>query len=112
MNDFSALLDSVGTVGVVALGGLILVQLTLMIAALVSLIRTAAERLRAPKWVWALVILFVNTIGPIVYFAVARKPQAVDVTHSDSPAQAERAAGVADLLYGEEPKDVSDTAQE
>jgi hypothetical protein len=112
MNDLSTLFDSIGTAGVVAIGGLVLVQLALMIAALVSVIRTPAERLRAPKWLWVLVIVFGELIGPIVYFAVARKPEAVDVAHSDSPAQAERAAGVADLLYGEEPKEMSDTVQE
>jgi hypothetical protein len=30
---------------------------------------------RGPKWVWALVILFVNLIGPIIYFVAARKDE-------------------------------------
>jgi hypothetical protein len=51
----------------------ILIQLGLMIAALVDLIRR--QQTRGPKWVWALVILFVNFIGPIIYFVVGRKEE-------------------------------------
>jgi hypothetical protein len=51
----------------------ILIQLGLMIAALVDLIRR--QQTRGPKWVWALVILFVNFIGPIIYFVAGRKEE-------------------------------------
>jgi hypothetical protein len=50
---------------------IILLQLGLMIVALVDLIRR--ERTRGPKWAWALVIVLVNFIGPIVYFVVGRE---------------------------------------
>lgn len=53
------------------LAPLIVIQLVLMIAALIDLL--GREQTRGPKWVWVLVILFVNTIGPIVYFLLGRE---------------------------------------
>ena len=52
---------------------LIIIQLLLIVAALYDLIRR--EKTRGPKWVWVLVILFVNMIGPIVYFVVGREDE-------------------------------------
>ena len=49
---------------------IILIQLTLVVFALADLLRR--ENTRGPKWVWVLVILFVNMIGPIVYFLLGR----------------------------------------
>jgi hypothetical protein len=51
----------------------LLIQLALMISALVDLIRR--EHTRGPKWVWVLVILFVNYIGPIIYFVAGRQEE-------------------------------------
>jgi hypothetical protein len=42
-----------------------------MIFALVDLIRR--ERTKGPKWLWALIIVFVNLIGPILYFIIGRE---------------------------------------
>jgi hypothetical protein len=50
---------------------IILLQLILVIAALVDLLRR--ERTRGPKWAWLLIILFVNLLGPIVYFMLGRE---------------------------------------
>ena len=50
---------------------ILLIQLALIVAALVDLARR--ERTRGPKWVWVLVILFVNIVGPIIYFVVGRE---------------------------------------
>lgn len=50
---------------------IVLLQLGLMAFALVDLIRR--ERTKGPKWVWALVIIFVNLIGPIVYLIMGRE---------------------------------------
>ncbi|MCB9421677.1 MAG: PLDc N-terminal domain-containing protein [Ardenticatenaceae bacterium] len=50
---------------------LIVIQLGLMIFALIDLSRRTATR--GPKWVWAVVIIVVNIIGPIVYFVVGRE---------------------------------------
>ena len=48
----------------------VILELGLMIAALVDLIKR--ENTKGPKWVWALVIVLVNLFGPIVYFLVGR----------------------------------------
>lgn len=50
---------------------LILLQLILIIVAVRDLVRR--ERTRGLKWVWAVIILFVNLIGPIVYLAIGRE---------------------------------------
>lgn len=55
------------------LGLLAAVQLGLLIAGLVTVLRTPAERLTAPRVVWAL-ICFVQFVGPIVFFVAGRKP--------------------------------------
>lgn len=47
-----------------------LIQLVLIAFALLDLSRR--DSTRGPKWVWVLVILFINMIGPIVYFLVGR----------------------------------------
>ena len=49
----------------------ILLELALMAVALADLVRR--ERTRGPKWAWALVIILVNFIGPIIYFVVGRE---------------------------------------
>ena len=49
---------------------ILVVQLLLMIEALVDLARR--EKTRGPKWVWALIILFGELLGPIVYFIFGR----------------------------------------
>ena len=50
---------------------LIVLQFILIIFALVSCIRQ--EETNGPKWMWILIILFINTIGPILYFVIGRK---------------------------------------
>ncbi|HNS38407.1 MAG TPA: PLD nuclease N-terminal domain-containing protein [Anaerolineaceae bacterium] len=48
-----------------------LLQLGLMIYALVDLIRR--QRTKGPKWMWALIILLINFIGPVVYLLAGRE---------------------------------------
>jgi len=50
---------------------IVLLQLGLMVFALVDLIRR--ERTKGPKWIWALVVVFVNLIGPVIYLVVGRE---------------------------------------
>ena len=50
---------------------ILLIQLALIVVALIDLARR--ERTRGPKWMWVLIILFINFIGPIVYFVVGRE---------------------------------------
>ena len=50
---------------------LFVVQAILAIVALIDIARIHATN--GPKWVWVLVVLVINTIGPIVYFIFGRK---------------------------------------
>lgn len=50
---------------------LFVIQIILLVVALVDLIKQ--PKTRGPKWMWALIILFVNMIGPIVYLVVGRE---------------------------------------
>ena len=50
---------------------IVLLQLGLMVIALLDLNRR--ERTKGPKWVWVLVIIFVNLIGSVVYLVVGRE---------------------------------------
>ncbi|SDN99822.1 Phospholipase_D-nuclease N-terminal [Tenuibacillus multivorans] len=50
----------------------LILQLILLVIAIIDLIRI--EKANGPKWVWALVIIFINIIGPIVYFIFGRRP--------------------------------------
>ena len=49
----------------------LLISLLLLVVALVDLIRT--ERTNGPKWVWAIVIVAITTLGPILYFVFGRR---------------------------------------
>jgi hypothetical protein len=51
----------------------LIIQLILIVVALIDLVRR--EHTLGPKWLWAIIILFVNFIGPIVYFIVGRKEE-------------------------------------
>jgi hypothetical protein len=50
---------------------IVILQLGLMLYALVDLLRR--ERTKGPKWAWALVILFISLIGPVIYLVVGRE---------------------------------------
>jgi hypothetical protein len=50
---------------------ILLLQLGLVIVALWDLARQPATQ--GPKWVWVLIIVLVNIIGPILYFVVGRR---------------------------------------
>jgi Phospholipase_D-nuclease N-terminal len=49
----------------------VLLQLLLIVIALLDLVRR--EKTRGPKWLWVLVILFINFIGPIIYLLFGRE---------------------------------------
>jgi hypothetical protein len=51
---------------------LVLLQLTLMIVALVDLIRRDKTRY-LPIWAWAIIIILGELIGPIIYFIFGRE---------------------------------------
>lgn len=52
---------------------LFLIQIGLMIAALLNLRKQ--EVTRGSKLMWVFIILFVNMIGPIIYFVVGREEE-------------------------------------
>jgi len=52
---------------------IIVIQLGLMIAALVDLERDERRVRGGSKLVWAIVIVFVNILGPILYFIAGRE---------------------------------------
>jgi hypothetical protein len=52
---------------------IIIIQIALIVVALRDLM--GRERLRGPKWMWILIIVFVNLLGPILYLVLAREDE-------------------------------------
>jgi len=50
-----------------------LVQIALLIFALVDLLKR--ENTNGPKWLWIILIIFVNIIGPVLYFVIGRRDE-------------------------------------
>lgn len=70
----SAAMAELKTEQIIALlAPIIIIQLGLMIAALVDLERDERRVRGGSKLVWALVIVFVNVLGPIIYFVAGRE---------------------------------------
>lgn len=78
-----------------------LAALALDIACIVDIVRRPAV-LGGHKWVWILVVLVFNLLGPLMYLAIGRtQPPAVEPpAQSQEAATGEKAATAADLLYG------------
>ena len=55
-----------------------IIQLTLMAAAQIDISRRSADEIRGKKWIWRLLVL-INFVGPLAYFAVGRKGKAKPV---------------------------------
>lgn len=53
------------------LAPLLIIQFILIIVALVDLIK--ASETNGPKWLWAVIIVFVNILGPVLYFIIGRR---------------------------------------
>ena len=49
---------------------IVILELGLMVAALIDL--SKRETTKGPKWMWVLIIVFVNLFGPIIYFFAGR----------------------------------------
>jgi hypothetical protein len=54
---------------------LVIVEVVLLVAALYDLTRPNRRVKGDSKVVWALIIIFVATIGPILYFLAGREPE-------------------------------------
>lgn len=50
---------------------ILFIQLILVVIALIDLSKVSETN--GPKWVWAIVIIIFNIVGPILYFVVGRK---------------------------------------
>jgi NADH:ubiquinone oxidoreductase subunit 6 (subunit J) len=85
----------------VVLGVVAVAVLTLEVVALVDLYRRpVAQVALGNKWVWVAIIVLVNLVGSILYFAIGRKP-APSAEEAASPrSQRGNAESVADALYG------------
>jgi hypothetical protein len=55
------------------LAPIVIIQLGLMVAALIDLERSERRVRGGSKLVWALVIVLVNVVGPIIYFVAGRE---------------------------------------
>ncbi|MFC5502653.1 PLD nuclease N-terminal domain-containing protein [Lysinimonas soli] len=88
----------------IGLGVVLLLEITLDVIALVDLYRRpVASVALGNKWIWVAVILLVNLIGAILYFAIGRRPAPAVEQPSAGPSAPERtrsAAEIADALYG------------
>jgi len=90
---------------VVAVIVLAVIELALLVIALVVLVRTPRARLTLPIWAWALIIVFVSTLGPIAFLVAGRRPAELS-GEAAQPAHRAGAGSAADLLYG--PKSPTD----
>ena len=50
---------------------LLALQVVLAVTGLISLART--DRVRGPKWMWVLLLIFGNLLGSVAYFTLGRK---------------------------------------
>ena len=87
----------------------LVVQLGLMIWSLVDLVGRPAQRLRGPKWLWAVIIVLGELVGPIVYLLIARLPEAAEAP--PAAPDSGRAAAAADVLYGSSTQSVPPAVQ-
>ncbi len=51
----------------------VIIQLILIVVALLDLIKQTGTR--GPKWMWAIFILFIQIIGPVLYLVLGRKEE-------------------------------------
>ncbi|MDH4140965.1 MAG: PLD nuclease N-terminal domain-containing protein [Coriobacteriia bacterium] len=97
-------LSNLSTTTLVVFGVLLVVQMTLLVIALLDLVRRSPEALLGgKKWPWALLVVLGSTIGPIIYLAVARKPHSADgpAGAPEGAAVSDTASAAVDLLYGD-----------
>jgi NADH:ubiquinone oxidoreductase subunit 6 (subunit J) len=103
-----AIVSTVPVWGLVALGVLAVVQITLDVIALHDLHRRPIDQVvLGNKWIWVAVVLLVSTLGAIIYLVAARKPAVVTDNAAPSASTSLRTDNVADTLYG--PRDGTDS---
>lgn len=55
-----------------ALLPILVIELLLILIALLSCLRSETK---GPKWIWIIMIIFLQILGPILYFVIGRKNQ-------------------------------------
>lgn len=50
---------------------IIIIQWILVIIAIIDLIRI--KQTNGPKWIWVIIVIFINLLGPIIYFVFGRR---------------------------------------
>lgn len=95
-------LASLPTGALFAIGALVVVQLTLQIAAVVQLVKTPKERvsLNGNKAIWAIIIVAGEMVGAIVWFFAGRKPQAAEDPIAAASKTPDAVQTAVDSLYG------------
>ncbi|PFA70773.1 transcriptional regulator [Bacillus sp. AFS015802] len=68
MNELQQALQSINW-GLIA--PVIVIQFILMVVAVIDVIRIKSTN--GPKWLWVLIILFINILGPVIYFIFGRR---------------------------------------
>ena len=91
---------SIPTWAVASAGLLLLVQLTLQIVAIVDIARRPAGRVRGNKWLWVLVVIVLELLGPVLYFGFGRLPAPAEDSGRAAAASADAVVRAADVLYG------------
>lgn len=61
------------------------IHVTLMTLAQVDLGRRPEEQIRGPRWLWRLIVL-VNLVGPVAYFAFGRRRRLEEPVPAEQPA--------------------------
>jgi hypothetical protein len=97
--EISTRLPDLPPVLLVVLAVVALLELALDIVALVHLYRTPVDQIvGGNKWIWVVIILLVNLIGPVLYLAIGHKPAPAGEAPLDRPM--ERIGDIVDSLYG------------
>lgn len=94
-------LSAVPPWGLVALGVLVVLEITLDVIALVDLYRRPLDQVVfANKWIWLAIVLLVNTFGAIIYLVAGRRPAVLTNNMPPSESPSVRTDNIADALYG------------
>lgn len=85
----------------VALGVLVVLEITLDVIALTDLYRRPIDQVVfANKWIWLAIVLLVNTFGAIIYLFAGRRPAVLTNNMPPSESPSVRTDNIADTLYG------------
>jgi hypothetical protein len=85
----------------IVLSVVLLVEIALDVVAIVDLIRRPVAAVQfGNKWVWVAIIVLINLIGAILYFAVGRKQTPVVDADARTAAPRRSSAEITDALYG------------